>query len=105
MRARLIAETLVIFVLLLPVLSVLLRYVRAGDGDGVVGWAANVIGYWLVFPGWFLALWFFGYSSGPTTASTIFIVVTNALLYSSIAALVLVILASARDARNATPPR
>jgi hypothetical protein len=105
-KARLIVETFVIFMLLLPAFSILLRFVQTGYGDGVMGWAANVIGYCLVFPGWFLALCVFGYSSGPTTASTIFIIVTNALFYSSLAALVLFILASLRDAnKSASPPR
>ena len=50
-----------------------------------------------LFPGWWLALWIFGYWSAPTLGSNIFIVVVNGLLYAIPLFCIIRIVRSRRD--------
>ena len=68
-------KTLAVFLVSLPLLTIALWCVQSGN-------ILSVVGYPLVFPGWFLALWVFGYSSHNVASQSLFIVVINALLYS-----------------------
>jgi hypothetical protein len=90
-KLRLSIETFAVFLCFLPVLSIVLKYVQRGEG------MLGLFGYPLVCPGWYLALWVYGYNSSPSPASNMFIVVVNALLYSAVVGWILFLLAVAQS--------
>lgn len=67
-------KTLAVFLALLPLLTLALW---CAQSDTI----SSVVGFPLVFPGWFLALWVFGDSYGLFYLN-LFVVVVDALLYS-----------------------
>jgi len=75
LRIQWVLKTLAVFVGLLPLLTIALWCVQSGN-------ILSLVGYPLVFPGWFLALWVFGYSSHNVVNQSLFVIGINALLYS-----------------------
>lgn len=103
MRGRTVTWQLgLVFVLLVPLSAaayqVFTGHLLSGGSaiEGAVGW----VSYVFVFPGWYLALWIWGYRSAPTAASISFIVLFNSALFATPVYGILVLIARAFRSRE-----
>ena len=86
MKPRVLWQALITFALLVPIITISWWTTSVSgpiEYHVLARFVPEPIAYILIFPGWFLALWIWGYSSGPSTASEVFIVAVNSTFYTT----------------------